>query len=116
MVTERYLLINRRGNIRMTSRPPVALRNGEVMIRLRVNIDPAIFTTGIPQAELMVNPTTLHQGITVRVDTNEPRYFTPEIAGRFYPPAQSMLDEMLLIGHTTIETPPRRRHDPAQDE
>ena len=82
MTTERYLIINRRGNVRMTSRL-TTLRQGEILIRLRVNIDPAVFTTNIPQAELMVNPATVSQGITVRVDTNEPRYFTPDIAQGF---------------------------------
>ncbi len=140
MVTERYLLINRRGNIRMTSRPPVALRNGEVMIRLRVNIDTAIFTTGIPLAEMTIDPESIATGIDVRIErqgrTQIIQYDDAVIRNNrqldalLGPPVLNhldnqevfsqrggrSLDEIINEGYTVTDMPTRRRHDPAQDE
>ncbi len=119
MVTERYLTISRRGNVRMTTRYPTT-GNGELVIRLRVNIDPAVFANVVPQAEMTVNQETLRQGITLRVDTNEPRYFNRDHDVRvFAPPVltpERTLDEIINEGYAVTDMPTRRRHDPAQDE
>ncbi len=109
MVTERYLVITRRGNARMTSRLPT-LRNGEILLKLKMNIDPSVFTDVIPVAEMELNRESIATGIDVRIERQ----------GR----TQIIQYDDAVINHNRqleeiigVYTPRTTRHrDPAQDE
>ena len=53
MTSEAYLVINRRGIVRMTKRR-VSVSNNEIVVKLRVRIDDAVFARAMPVAELQI--------------------------------------------------------------
>lgn len=54
MTSEAYLIINRRGILRMAKRR-VQVSNNEIMVRLKVNIPANLFDRMTPVAELSIN-------------------------------------------------------------
>lgn len=72
MISEAYLVINRRGIVRLGKRQ-VQLKQGELMVKLQVQINPDIFSHAIPVAELNIDHYNIIEPMDVSFSDITPR-------------------------------------------
>lgn len=67
MVIDKFLIIGRRGKVRLATRR-VSVSNAEIMIKLRINISEQVFNRMTPTAELEINNQNAILPMSVEID------------------------------------------------